>query len=462
MILDAATDGPDGSAVFGELDYENPKTGAVEMGFLKSVVGSNHNKTWTLTLHPGLKFSDGTPFDAAAIEYNYQRDSLKATASPFQPITSTFKMKVVSKTALKITVPTSQADFPSVIAESLAAIGSPTAMKSEGANFGLKPVGAGPFEVSSYTPGQTVTMTANPNYKLFAPGQPYLSGLKFTVLPDATSQANALKEGEGQIGETLGLNDLNTFKKDGMNVYQTIPSGGESLWLNNAIPPFNSQIAREAFTLAVNRAAIASGQLPGTHPINNLFQTTSPYYNKKYNFPAQNKAKAQQLFNELAKQGHPFNFTYTTVPTARGQQLGATLQSELSAYKNVTVHIQTVPLTSWSTNERSSNYEGIIEDMFAISPMPIMENTFAAGGSLNTFKWNNPTVTSTLKKIEGTTNKSLLKKYYGIVQQQFLKDDPVYFAAQGLTGFETTKNITGVHVVDAGEIPLWGELGYTK
>lgn len=457
---DGDADGPDTTAIYGELAYENPKTAQVVLGFLQSITSSPDFKTWTLTLRPGLKFSDGTPFNAAAIEYNYARDAQPATASLYQTITQDFKMKVVNATTLEVSLPSPHSDFPSIIAESLSAIGSPTAMKSEGANFGSKPVGAGPFMVTSFSPGESVTMAKNPNYALFAPGQPKLDGLKFEQLANTDQQVAAIKEGEAQVGQTIGLGDQNSMAAAGAIVDSAISGGAETLWLNQAVAPFNDKVAREAFTLAVNRTAIAAGQLPETPPVTNLFPKSSPYYDPKFNQPAQDPAKAQQLFNQLAAEGKPFKLTFTTVPTSRGQQLAATIQSELAAYKNTTVTIRTVPSSAWVTDERAGNYEGIIDDMFFFTPMPVMGNTLATGASLNTFHWSNPTVDATFKKIEATNDPATLKGLYDTLQTQMADDYMAYWGAQGINAIEVTPNMTGLTVIDDANAPLWGELAY--
>ena len=104
---------------------------------------------WTLTLRPGVKFSDGTPYDAAAVEFNWARD--KASTSALAGAAGLIKsMKVVSPTTLQVTLVAPDSSFNRTVAQQLLFIASPAAIKKEGASFGTHPVGAGPFILNSW------------------------------------------------------------------------------------------------------------------------------------------------------------------------------------------------------------------------------------------------------------------------------------------------------------------------
>ena len=132
---------------------------------------------WTLKLRPNIKFTDGTPFDAAAVKFNWQRLQdpnqralLAAKANQMQ------SMDVIDTTTLRITLKEKNAQFPnSVVLMSF--IGSPTAIQQRGNQFAGNPVGAGSFQFKSWVRNSALTLVRNPNY--WNAPLPYLDQIVF-------------------------------------------------------------------------------------------------------------------------------------------------------------------------------------------------------------------------------------------------------------------------------------------
>src|SRR5689334_6225322 len=82
QLLYSFSPSPVMNAIYGNLMYKLAGSDKITMGFLKSFSTNDNGTTWTAVLRPGLKFSDGTPFDAAAIAYNLQRDADPTIGSP--------------------------------------------------------------------------------------------------------------------------------------------------------------------------------------------------------------------------------------------------------------------------------------------------------------------------------------------------------------------------------------------
>ena len=91
-------------------------------------------------------------------------------------------MKVVNPTTLQVTLVAPDSSFDRTVAQQLLFIGSPTAIKKEGASFGTHPVGAGPFILNSWVRNSQKTFAPNPHY--YQPGLPYLSKLVIDIIPD--------------------------------------------------------------------------------------------------------------------------------------------------------------------------------------------------------------------------------------------------------------------------------------
>lgn len=457
----AFTEAPVMSAVFGVLAYQEAGADQLTMGFLKSLTSSDDSKTWTAVLQPNLKFSDGTPFDAAAIQYNIERIADPTTGSIFQSIAKDLQLKVVDDVTLEMTLPQPNTQFDKIFAQSFACIGSPTAMKAEGVNFGTKPVGAGPFKIDSITPGQSISLVRNEYYESFAPGQPYLDKLNFSFIAGYPQQLQALEAGSAQLMLASGQTTVQQMQAADINVRAFQSIGGANFLFNNAKAPFSNPVAREALTLALDRNTVASTFAQGTPAATNLFPESSPYYDPQYNFPQQDKERAQQLFDQLAAEGTPLEFTLVTSSSFPDAMNAAnSLQAQLAGYQNVKMTIKAEPTAQNLQDMREGNYDLTPGGIYSATPIPAAIQFFRTGGTLNYSRWSNATADAAMDNMYTTTDDAQIKKDWGVVQEQINKEFPVYFANIGAMAFGATKNITGLHVIGYGFIPLFGPVGY--
>ena len=116
-------------------------------------VTSEDQQTWTIELREGVTFTDGTPFDAEALKFNWERDkedTATITQSDAKTMTS---MKVTGSTTLEVTLVAPSTSFPFLLQGPLGMIGSPTAIKDMGEDYTVAPVGAGPFVLEKRVPG---------------------------------------------------------------------------------------------------------------------------------------------------------------------------------------------------------------------------------------------------------------------------------------------------------------------
>jgi ABC-type transport system substrate-binding protein len=412
-----------------------------------------------------MKFSDGTAFNAAAVEYNIARLANPNSGSQEQQLAASLTMKVVNATTLTMSLSSPNTVFDSFFCQAFPFIASPTALQKEGANYGNHPVGAGPFELKSVDPGTSMTFVRNPEFSTFAPGQPYLDQVVVQEIPVLSQEIAQLQTGQAQAGAFL--TSVGAIAKglsgDGFTADETEFGGGGTLEFNDQTPPFNNIIAREAVSLALNRAALATSYSVGSPPATNLFAKSSPFYNAAYNLPASDPAKAQQLFNQYAAQtGHPLTFTMTEPDLSQPQIFASTLQSELQAYKNVSMKISTVPSSQYQTDVTTHSFQGTSYAVFIVNPVPAAIERFAApsnGGISNYSDWNDPVVGSALTSIVNSSSQAEQAKQWAIIEQQYLKEDPFYLMNANIAGFFYKKNVLGGFTgVEYGDLPLWGQL----
>lgn len=450
-------DMPTLEAVYGPgLVYLDPKTSAVKMGFAKSLTTKDEGHVWTLVLKPGLKFSDGTPFDAEAVAYNIARAANPELGSPMEDSASQLSTKVLDPTTLEITSKPSNAHLPTIMAQNFAFIGSPTAIKSKGKKFGSNPVGPGPFKVKSFKYGISWTFERNPHYAKFAPGQPYLDGI--TVL-QAKSQQNAItaiQTGQGDTWRPHNRETIEQARKAGLTVADLPQPSVGFLTFNTSVAPFDNVLARKAVCLALDPKAVADVWLPGNTTVTNLFTPDSPFYSKKYDFAKQDTKEAQRLFDQLAAEGNPVKFSVTW-PQGTVGNVAAYMHGALSRFKNVTMTENAVPHTQFKTDQAAGKFEVTAGSMDSL--IPGVFDRFKTNGSSNFGKWSVPAIDEALAKLQGTTDEAEQKKAWDTILQQIKEQFLFVPIWRGSYGYAYRKSdLGGVTLTRYGQVALWGPM----
>src|ERR1700761_4158499 len=268
-------------AVYGQL-FMLGQNGKIEPDLATGYSISSNAETVTITLRKGVKFSDGTPFNAQAVIYNWNRDfgplAQKAGIAPTWEVART-NPKVPTSTPVAgafvatgpYTVVVHQAvpnaAFINQLFDSITTwIGSPAAIQKMGEQaFAKNPVGAGPFTVVSDTYSNQVVVKRNASY--WQAGRPYLDQVTFkTVGTDETALETMLAGGAqvyGGLGETALINEAQQH-------FQVLDQPGTSpydLQLNTAIAPFNNPKAREAIYAATDFSPILQHIFGNRYPV---------------------------------------------------------------------------------------------------------------------------------------------------------------------------------------------------
>jgi peptide/nickel transport system substrate-binding protein len=291
-------------AIFGNLFRLTP-AGGIEPVLASGYQVSDGGTVITISLRPGVKFQDGTPFNAQAVAWNIQRDL--ATVCVCSPITS---WPPLAKNG--ITTPNAQtvvlhftrpyaAVMATLIGSSVNHIASPTAVQKMGEKqFQLHPVGAGPFQLVSNVVNNTLTMKRYPGY--WQQGRPYLDGLVFKTTANDESAYEAMLAGSGQAAQLTTPAIIK--QSSGNSAFSVVVAKGTSptlIQLNTAIPPFNNKLAREAIYYATDAQAIDTHLFNSMFPVAESFlgpgglfyQPTVPGYQ------AYDLAKAKQIVSQL-------------------------------------------------------------------------------------------------------------------------------------------------------------------
>jgi peptide/nickel transport system substrate-binding protein len=304
------TSGPMMDAIYGDFFQIGPH-GKLVPDLATSYSLTNGSRTLTLDLRHGVEFSDGTPFNASAVVFNFNRDlgNKADAANPrWSPVTS-----VAAPNPYTVVVNFASPDgaaLSQMFDTTVSWIVSPTALAKMGPEeFRLKPVGAGPFEVVSDVLSTKLVLKKNPNY--WQKGHPYLDGLTFDSVANDEAALEDLEAHDAQAYQGMSTPQLlSSYKSAGFTVTKEPGTGVIDLEIEDTIPPMNNLKAREALYYALNAAALSKDLYKGTCTIDQSF--TGPgglFYNPTVpNYRSYNLAKAKALVKQLG--GLSFTMNY--------------------------------------------------------------------------------------------------------------------------------------------------------
>jgi peptide/nickel transport system substrate-binding protein len=268
-------------AVYGQL-FELGPGGKIDPDLATGYTMSPDAKTVTITLRQGVKFSDGTPFNAAAVLWNWNRDmgpvAIKegielpwelARTNPKNPASPPVSgaLKAIGPYTIQVSQDQPNAAFIDQLFDSIAMwIVSPTAVQKEPEKqFAQYPVGAGPFTVVSDTYSNQLVVKRNPDY--WDTGKPYLNQITFKTVGGDEEAYEAMLSGQGQVYPDMSTTALLTEAAQHLQVLNQLGTSPYDLQLNTAVPPFNNIKARQAIYAATNFAPILAHIFGNRYPV---------------------------------------------------------------------------------------------------------------------------------------------------------------------------------------------------
>lgn len=223
--------------------------GTFTPGLAKSLESDETATHWTLTLPDDVTLSDGSPLTTASVKAHVERLADPASKSSAAGQAAQISaMTITDDTTMVFDLKAPNADFASLLARTLGMITSTTATDE----FGF-PLGAGPFVVKDFTPGDSVTVVRNDNYW----GEPAtLDSITFRMMPDADSRFQSLQSGDVDLIWTEVTSQFEQARADDSLQVHAEPAAVSSLLLNLSSPKFADVKVRTALAQAIDRDAV--------------------------------------------------------------------------------------------------------------------------------------------------------------------------------------------------------------
>ncbi|ALG10720.1 ABC transporter substrate-binding protein [Kibdelosporangium phytohabitans] len=231
---------------------------------------SADGRTVTIPVRAGIKFADGSPFDANAVRTSLQRHLTQKTSQrasemgPVESITASGGDQVVIRYKRPF------APITAALADRAGMIMSPVALTARGDTFGDAPVCVGPFKFVKRIPQTSITVTRDPDY--YDAAKVHLDTIVYRIMPDANTRAANLRSDDVQVADTISPQDVDALAKDrSLRLLQAGSLGYQGFTVNTGNvdgvgkppKPIDTPLARdarvrEALVLTVDRQTLVN------------------------------------------------------------------------------------------------------------------------------------------------------------------------------------------------------------
>ena len=417
--------------------------------------GSPDGLVWTVRLKPNLTFQDGTPCDAAAVKWSFDRflDANHPFYDPPYNLLSYYlggpdiadkgiaTVEVVDPSTLRFTLKAPSATFVTAMTNGYAAVVSPTAFEAAGKDaFGQKPVSTGTFMVATWEKGVRIVLDRFDGY--FGE-KAKVDQVIIRPIVENAARLTALQQGEVDFIVAMSPEFIPVIEQD-PNL-QLLQSPGFHIWwisLNVRQPPLDNVLVRQALNYAVNKQAIVDTILQGAATLANGPMIGHSWGNDPAVQPYPHDPERAKALLAEAGLADGFATKFWVPESGSGmvapKEIAQVVQADLAAI-GVTAEIVTQEWTSyvadWQNNGLEAGGYGMAEMSWNFSsPDPaewlepnVRTDAHPPGGGFNGSFYSNPQVDDLLTKASQATNQDDRAAFYKQAQAIMREDCPWIF-----------------------------------
>jgi peptide/nickel transport system substrate-binding protein len=372
---------------------------------------SNADATlWTIRIRDGVEFHNGKTLTAEDVIYSIRRVLDPKLPNPYQGSLGHLdakNIKMLDKTTLQVPFTSPFSIFPE-FSTALGFLG----IVPVGYNAN-RPIGSGPYKITSFTPGSRMVLQRNPNY--WDPSVAYLDEIVVTNYPDASSETNAFLGGQLDIAANLTASTLAAVQAAGKQVAFAKTAGWVPIVMRTDVAPFNDVRVRTAMKLLVDRQQMVETIWSGHAEIaNDMWGIGDPDYNSSIPQRAYDPDQAMSLLKAAGASG--LSATFTTSAFTGGAVDMATVFAQQATAVGVNITIKNVDPSSffgsgWLSYPLTSDYWG------GPFVLPTTLIATAPGAGANETHFSNPQYSSLISQALATTDTSKRRELTHAIQQ---------------------------------------------
>ena len=366
------------AAAIGEIVHYNILEGLTKIGMNGAVTPllaeswsmDPDGKTYTFKLRKGVKFQDGEAFDSSDVKFSFERakdekSTNKSKRAVFDNISS---ISTPDPHTVILVLNNADGNFLFRMGENTAVILDPKSADGTA----TKPVGTGPYTLTDWKKGSSVTLTKWAGFRDAASVK--LNKVTFRFINDPAAHAAALLAGDIDAMPRLGaVQSLKQFQADKRFTVAIGSTAGKGIMtINNKKKPFDDVRVRRALMHAIDRKAFIDGVLEGlAAPIGSHMAPTDAGYVDLTGVYAYNPEKAKALLKE-AGVATPLDVTLTLPPPQYARKGGEVLAAQL-AKVGINAKIENVEWAQWLSGPFKGNFDLTVINH--VEPLDFMQYT---------------------------------------------------------------------------------------
>lgn len=423
---------------------------------------SKDGLVYTLKLKSGIKFHDGTDFNAEAVKVNFDRvTNPENKLKRYTLYKNIAKTEALDATTVRVTLKEPFSPFINTLAHPSGVIISPAALAKYGSKgIAQNPVGTGPFKFVEWKSTDYLKVAKWEGY--WKKGYPKIDSITWRPVVDNNTRAAMMQTNEAHFAFPMPPEALESLsKKASLEVTKAPSIIHRYLSMNTQQKPFDNPKVREAINYAINKDALVKVAFSGyAIPAEGVLPQGVEYATKLGPWPY-NPAKARELLKEA---GYPNGFestlwsayNYTTAQKViqfvqqqlaqvgikvqvRALEAGQRVELVESAQDPATAPVR-MYYVGWSSSTGEADW----------AMRPLLASESLPPKMFNTAYYKNPEVDADIAKALVTTSSTEKARLYADAQQRIWKDAPWAFLVTEQLLSVRARNLTGFHVIPDG------------
>ncbi len=463
-------------SVYDTLLYRDPQTKAFVPGLADTWEISDDGLTYTFHLKTGVKFHDGTTFDANAVAANVDRITNPATHSqksiyllgPYD------HHKVIDAQTLQIVLKTPYAPLLDSLSQVYLGIASPKALKDyDLARYQLHQVGTGPYMMVDYIPLDHVTLRRNHDYawgpSFYQPRSPdSVEEIEFRFFTEPSTRAPALETGEANVMGELSPTDALLFTGNSQIHLYPVPIPGMPLQFlfNTTRAPTDNLEMRQALLTATDRSAIVDTVFQQFSSVAyGPLSAVTPFYDPQVaNFYKYDPAAALDMLTKLGYSDsdgdkildlnkQKLHIVMIVPPWGFLPQVAQKIQSQWREL-GIELELKQVPsFTALTAAAQSGDYNLIAYDTPGLDPS-ILSTVYRSDGAFNWMHYSDGNLDSWLDRAVESSDPATRQNMYLAVQNHIMEQALILPIRDYVNLNGATANIAGLSYDPYGWFPL--------
>ena len=414
--------------------------------------------TATIKLRAGVKFHDGTAFDATAAKANLERARTLPESLRRSELATIDSVDVVDPLTIAIKLKQRDATLLSQLADRAGMMLSPATFAGD---VGARPVCTGPYRFVERVQNDRIVLDKFADH--WEAANYSFDRIIYRAIPDTTVRLANLRSGELDILERLAATDVKSAQADrNLRVLFTPGLGYQGMTLNHAngdlanTPFGKDKRVRQAFSWAIDRNVINQVVFENTHPPTvQPFPPSSPYFRKDLVVPPRDVAKARALLREAGVTA-PLKLEMMITNNPVDAQLGQVVQAMVQE-AGFDVSLRSMEFASQLRDQQQGKFQlSRVGWSGRIDPDGNVHPFWTSRGGQNDGKYSNATIDKLLTDARAVYDQAERKKLYDEAQTIAQDEIPVLYLYNQPWFYATSARISGFQLHPDGMIRLGG------